>query len=162
MAQTAPERQDDDPTRIPRSIDPLDVKLATGPDGALHLAVTPAASALGVARDAVRAFLRRRAVPEGAVCDVVLSMNEACKNAIRFSGSERSIDVTVAVEHDDVHVVVRDHGVGFEPAPIDITVPPDPIEPGGRGLFLMSCLMDDLRVAHNGGAVVRMRKAVER
>ena len=110
----------------------------------------------------MRAFLRRRAVPEPAVCDVVLSMNEACKNAIRFSGSERSIDVTVAVEHADVHVEVRDHGVGFAPAPIDTAVPPDPLEPHGRGLFLMSCLMDDLRVARNRGAVVRMRKAVER
>ena len=78
------------------------------------------------------------AVPEHAVCDVVMSMNEACKNAIRFSGSERPIDVTVAVEHDDVHVVVRDHGVGFAPAPIDTAVPPDPLEPHGRGLFLMS------------------------
>jgi serine/threonine-protein kinase RsbW len=162
MAQPASERYDDDPTRGPRPVDPPGPGQAAEPDDALRLAVAPAASALGVARDAVRAFLRRRAVPERAVCDVVLSMNEACKNAIRFSGSERSIDVTVAVEHDDVHVEVRDHGVGFAPAPIDTTVSPDVLRPSGRGLFLMACLMDDLRVARNRGAVIRMRKAVER
>lgn len=162
MALTAPERHDDDPARVPRSVDPPDPGQAAELGGALRLAVTPAASALIVARDTVRDFLRRRAVPERAVCDVVLSLNEACKNAIRFSGSERSIDVKVAVEHGNVQVVVRDHGTGFEPAPIDTSVPPDPLELHGRGLFLMSCLMDNLRVARDRGAVVRMRKAVQR
>ena len=129
---------------------------------ALSFAVTPALSALGAARDQARAFLRGFDLPEPAVFDVVLCLEEACKNAIRFSGSDRDIDVTVAVSGHDIDLVVRDHGVGFEPRAVDPAVPPDPLDSQGRGLFLLNCLMDDVRIARDRGAVVRARKAVAR
>ena len=129
---------------------------------ALSLAVTPALSALGPARDQTRTFLRGFDLPEPAVFDVVLCLEEACKNAIRFSGSERDIDVTVAVSKREVDLVVRDHGVGFEPAAIDPAVPPDPLDTSGRGLFLLNSLMDEVRIARDRGAVVTARKAVAR
>ena len=160
MTDPAPQRHDDFPARILRSADPQRPSLPVAPDDTLVLAIVPATSALAEARDAVRAFLRRLVVPEGAVCDVVLSLEEACKNAIRFSGSRCPIDVTVATDATDVSLEVRDHGVGFEPRPIDPAVPPDPLETQGRGLFLMACLMDDVRVACDQGTVVTMRKAV--
>ena len=128
----------------------------------LTLTVSPKASALAVARSRVRAFLRDFDVPDRAVFDVVLTLDEACKNAIRFSGSAREIDVTVAVDVGEIRLEVRDHGVGFEPRVIDVSAPPDPLDPGGRGLFLMSCLMDDLRIARDRGAIVTARKAVAR
>jgi anti-sigma regulatory factor (Ser/Thr protein kinase) len=160
MTEPAPQRHDDFRARILRSVDPQKPNLPAAPDDTLVLAIAPAASALAAARDAVRAFLRRLTVPEGAVCDVVLSLEEACKNAIRFSGSRCPIDVTVAADATDVSLEVRDHGVGFEPRPIDRAVPPDPLEIQGRGLFLMACLMDDVRVAYDRGTVVTMRKAM--
>jgi anti-sigma regulatory factor (Ser/Thr protein kinase) len=129
---------------------------------ALSLAVTPALSALGAAREQARTFLRGFDLPEPAVFDVVLCLEEACKNAIRFSGSDREIDVTVAVSRHEVDLVVRDHGVGFEPRDVDPAVPPDPFETQGRGLFLLNCLMDDVRIARDRGAIVRARKAVAR
>ena len=127
---------------------------------ALSLAVTPMLSALGPAREQARVFLRGFDLPEPAVFDVVLCLEEACKNAIRFSGSERDIDVTVAVSRREVDLVVRDHGVGFEPGEIDRAVPPDPLDTQGRGLFLLNCLMDDVRIARDRGAIVIARKAV--
>lgn len=129
---------------------------------ALRLAVTPALSSLGPAREQARTFLRGFDLPEPAVFDVVLCLEEACKNAIRFSGSERDIDVTVAVGQRAVDLVVRDHGVGFEPRDVDPDMPPDPLETQGRGLFLLHRLMDDVRIARDQGAVVRARKAVVR
>ncbi len=92
--------------------------------------------------------------------DIVLSLEEACKNAIRFSGSARDIDVTVAVTTREVRLVIRDHGVGFHPPAIDISTPPDLSEPRGRGLFLIHCLMDDVRIACDEGVIVTARKAV--
>ncbi len=133
---------------------------------ALSLTVTPVLAALGPAREQARVFLRGFDLPEPAVFDVVLCLEEACKNAIRFSGSERDIDVTVAVSRREVErevdLVVRDHGVGFEPAEIDRAVPPDPLDTQGRGLFLLNCLMDDVRIARDRGAIVIARKAVAR
>ena len=160
MTDSASQRNDDFPARILRSVDPQKPNLPAAPDDTLVLAVVPATSALAAARDAVRVFLRRLTVPEGAVYDIVLSLEEACKNAIRFSGSRRPIDVTIATDATDISLEVRDHGVGFEPRPIDRAVPPDPLEIQGRGLFLMACLMDDVRVACDQGTVVTMRKTV--
>ena len=127
---------------------------------ALHIALTPLASALGPARDSARLFLRGFDVPEQTVFDIVLSLEEACKNAIRFSGSQRDIDVTVAVTSREVRLVIRDHGVGFKPPDIDISATPDLSDPRGRGLFLIHALMDDVRIACDDGAIVTARKSV--
>jgi anti-sigma regulatory factor (Ser/Thr protein kinase) len=126
----------------------------------LHLALTPVASALGPARDSARMFLRGFDVPEATVFDIVLSLEEACKNAIRFSGSQRDIDVTVAVRPREVRLVIRDHGVGFKAPDVDISKTPDLSDPRGRGLFLIHCLMDDVRIACDDGAIVTARKTV--
>lgn len=126
----------------------------------LKLAVNPATSALGGVRGRVRDFLRDLDVPERAVFDVVLTLEEACKNAIRFSGSSRTIDVRVALDASAVRLVVRDHGLGFEPRKVDPSRPPDPMDPQGRGLFLMTCVMDDVRIDSDHGAIVTARKVV--
>ena len=128
----------------------------------LRLEVDPVSSALAAARDSVRAFLRYVEVPENTVFDVVLSFEEACKNAIRFSGSDRAIEVTVALHAGEVRLVIRDHGVGFEPRRIDVSRTPDPFDTQGRGLFLMSCLMDDVQIDCDRGAIVSARKTVTR
>ena len=93
------------------------------------------ASALGAARHRVRTFLCGFGVPDDAVFDVVLSLDEACKNAIRFSKSPRTIDVTVAFDTAAVCLVVRDHGVGFEPPTIDTSNRPTRSAPGVAGSF---------------------------
>jgi len=127
----------------------------------LCLAIDPVASALVGARDLVRSFLRGFDLPEHTVFDVVLSLQEACKNAVRFSGSDRPIEVTVTMRAGEVAFVIRDHGVGFTPRPVDGSTVPDPGDPQGRGLFLMSCLMDDVEISRDRGAVVRARKVVD-
>jgi anti-sigma regulatory factor (Ser/Thr protein kinase) len=139
----------------------VDVSHSSNPTS-LHLTVSPAASALAATRARVRTFLRGSDVPEHVVFDVVLTLDEACKNAIRFSGSARKIDITVALDVNGVCLVVRDHGVGFEPHEIDVSTPPDLLEPRGRGLFLMACLMDDLRIGRDRGAIVTARRTVAR
>jgi anti-sigma regulatory factor (Ser/Thr protein kinase) len=158
--QSAPE-----PAQVQRTLQPA-AELPQGEpvaaERALSLAVSPVTSALAAARDTVRAFLRGFSVPERTVFDVVLSLEEACKNAIRFSGSDCAIDVTVAMHADEVRLVIRDHGVGFEPRHIDVSRPPDPLDPQGRGLFLMSCLMDDVRIDCDQGAIVSASKTVAR
>ena len=137
----------------------MDVSHSSNPTS-LHLTVSPAASALAATRARVRTFLRGSDVPEHVVFDVVLTLEEACKNAIRFSGSDRAIEVTVVVDPREVRLVIRDHGVGFKPRKVDLSRPPDLSDSQGRGLFLIHCLMDDVRVACDQGAIVTARKAV--
>lgn len=164
MAEPIPKRPDGIPERILRSAAEPSRSAPATAKRALSLAISPAASALAGARDRVRAFLRGFDVPEQIVFDVVLSFDEACKNAIRFGGNDREIDVTITVASpgDEISLVVRDHGVGFEPRQIDVSRTPDVLDPQGRGLFLMTCLMDDVRVVCDEGAIVTARKTVAR
>jgi anti-sigma regulatory factor (Ser/Thr protein kinase) len=160
MSEPTPERRAGFPRPATRSAaQPSPTEPVTA-GATLSLAVSPTTAALVTARDRVRAFLRGCDVPERAVFDVVLSVEEACKNAIRFSGSGRDIDVTVAMTDGEVRLVVRDYGVGFEPRRIDVSRPPDTLNSRGRGLFLMTCLMDDLRIVCDHGVILTARKTV--
>ena len=130
----------------------------------LALAVAPRAEALVPMRHDARVFLQGFGVPDSVVSDVVLSLQEACKNAIRFAHSKRDIDVTVAVGADAIQLVVHDHGAGFHPSARTRTpaTPPDPLAQHGRGLFLIGALMDDVQIVRDHGAVVIMRRRLRR
>jgi serine/threonine-protein kinase RsbW len=123
------------------------------------VAATPAA--IAAIADRVRRLLTERQWSQDGVDAVELALREALANAIRHGCRG---DVTQLVrcslscdESDDVLLVVRDPGVGFDPDAV-----PDPcdaanaLNPGGRGILLMRALMDDVQFG-DGGREVRMR-----
>ena len=61
-------------------------------------------------------YLAERAVPATVAADVLLSLQEAAKNALRASGG-RPVDVAVSIENGSVSVCVRDHGRALLRAP---------------------------------------------
>lgn len=115
---------------------------------------------LAGARRQLKAFLAAAGVPSGQAGNLVLSAQEALKNAIRFSRSEAGVDLHVTAGADAVVLVVRDHGVGIHGVPRDPAElrdnPPDPLADSGRGLFLMASLVDDLELRSNHGLEVTM------
>lgn len=117
------------------------------------------AASLPEAREHVRAFLGAWGVPRPVTADVLLCLQEACKNAIRFSGSRYGMKVLVALEPEAVLCVVKDRGVGFDPATLD-RLQSDPLSPSGRGLLLIGALMDEVNLRTNHGVEVRMRKRI--
>lgn len=110
----------------------------------------------------MRTYLAEFSIAADVVDDVVLCLQEACKNSVRYSGATCSIGVAVTVTDSEVRLVVRDHGIGFDGRLLDRTAPPDQWEVQGRGLFLMRTLMDDLTVKADGGAIVTMRRRLGR
>jgi anti-sigma regulatory factor (Ser/Thr protein kinase) len=90
---------------------------------------------------------------------VVLCVQEACKNAIRFSGSPRGIDLSVTLEGGALYTVVRDYGGGFDPSR-QTDEAPDPYRDSGRGLFLIHALMDRVEIFGSAGTEVRMCKVL--
>jgi len=98
----------------------------------------------------------------GAEADIELSLLEAISNAVRHGcehDPERQVEVCVACEANrGVLIVVRDPGAGFDPASI-----PSPVDGerlyarGGRGIFLINQLMDDVHY-RRGGTELWMRK----
>jgi PAS domain S-box-containing protein len=115
---------------------------------------------LARARERIRDYLRLYCTEHDLVDDVVLCVEEACTNAIRHSGSETAMEVSLGFEGGDLVAEVRDHGRGFDVDTFDPRVLPDLLSPGGRGLFLISRLMDKMDLHRDGGLEVRMVKHV--
>jgi serine/threonine-protein kinase RsbW len=111
----------------------------------------PASDARGAAR-----IPRQGGLDESLVEDVVLCVQEACKNAVRHSRCDDEIVVRLALELWAVRVTVRDFGVGM--GPHAEAAAPAPLAETGRGLHIIRCLMDELEVRVNDGTEVRMVK----
>jgi PAS domain S-box-containing protein len=111
-------------------------------------------------RERIRDYLRFQCASRRVVNDVVLCIEEACTNAIRHSGAQSDMDVTLSFDGDQLTAVVTDRGHGFDVSSFDPHVLPDVMKTGGRGLFLIAALVDEVDVAAEGGTRVRMRKQV--
>jgi anti-sigma regulatory factor (Ser/Thr protein kinase) len=96
---------------------------------------------------------------ESWVCDIVVATQEAAANSLKIDGTGRgAVRVTLLIQDDCVWIEVRDSGPGFymteswgRAPSLDAT--------SGRGLYLMSTLMDVLEISsRRRGSRVRMGK----
>ena len=97
----------------------------------------------------------------GREFEIELALNEALVNAIIHGSANdlsKQIQCCVACDHArGMLIVVRDPGPGFDPASI-----PSPIvgmnifATGGRGIYLINQLMDEVRF-EKGGTEIHMR-----
>jgi serine/threonine-protein kinase RsbW len=117
---------------------------------------------LSLARSFVEAVCRAAGFDEQATNAIVLATDEATNNAMRHAHRDRPdarVRIQCLVLAEGIEVRLIDEG-----APFDITAVPnlDPSElrVGGRGVFLMRALMDELssHPHHEGGNTLRMVK----
>jgi len=111
-------------------------------------------------QEALEAF-KELALADRDVFSLKLCLEEALTNAIRH-GSKLDPALSVAVEielgPDKIVMSVRDQGDGFDEARLaDPTRGARAGEPGGRGVFLIKKLMDEVEY-FDGGRGVRMAK----
>jgi anti-sigma regulatory factor (Ser/Thr protein kinase) len=129
----------------------------------LGFEVTPEPSRLTDARERLRDFLHRHCPDARLVAEVVLCVEEACTNVIRHSGDREAMQVALRFDDNELVCRVRDRGRGFDTAGFDPTAVPDPFSSQGRGLFIISRIMDELRLRSDGGLEVEMvKRAVPR
>jgi serine/threonine-protein kinase RsbW len=125
----------------------------------VNLTLPPSSSYLpDLRRSAARTL---EAVDERVLADVLLALDEAVSNAIRH-GSRGGEPVQVSVERDGdwVEMTVRDGG----PTPRLPRLPAEPppvYQTGGRGLWLILQLVDEVRLQRIGGGTrLTMRRRV--
>lgn len=117
---------------------------------------------LAVARAFVEAVCRLGGLDATATNAVVLATNEATSNAIRHAHRNRPeaiVQIRCRYSAEGLEICLLDEG---EPFNLDDVPPLDPAEMriGGRGIFLMRQLMDELtcQTRTDRGNVVRMIK----
>jgi anti-sigma regulatory factor (Ser/Thr protein kinase)/ligand-binding sensor protein len=128
------------------------------PASELRLVLPPDPAKLFNVRARVRTHLQLSPLDPQQIDDVVLAVEEACTNAIRHSGTSEDIELTLSFEGATLFATVRDKGRGFDLSRFDASVAPDLLATGGRGLFLISRLMDEMDLRVHEGLEVRMRK----
>jgi PAS domain S-box-containing protein len=124
----------------------------------LSFRLRPDPARLKRARERMRDYLHGHGVALPAINDIVLAIEEAMTNAVRHSGSTDDLEVALHFEGSDLVAHVRDHGRGFAVASFDADKQPDPLQLGGRGLYLISRLMDNLDLRSDGGLELRAVK----
>ena len=125
--------------------------------------VPPQASHLRRARERIRDYLGQYYDDDDLIHDLVLCIEEAATNAIRHSGADHDIEITLQFDDGRLVATVKDRGRGFDVSSFDPRRTPDPASDHGRGLFIISALTDSLELSLDGGVEVRMaRRATPR
>jgi serine/threonine-protein kinase RsbW len=94
--------------------------------------------------------------------DIEIALREALANAVIHGNHEdtgKQVYVGCRGGTDEVSIVVRDEGQGFNAGDVpDPTAPENIKSSHGRGIYLMKTLMDEVRFERSG-TVVYMRKS---
>jgi len=89
--------------------------------------------------------------------NILVAATEAVNNAIKHGNQfdpEKTVRFTYGQHEDELVIEVKDQGQGF-----DMTNLPDPTDPenllrdGGRGIYLIQCLSDEVRFSDNGSRI---------
>ncbi|MGE0770466.1 MAG: ATP-binding protein [Cyclobacteriaceae bacterium] len=91
--------------------------------------------------------------------NIMIAVTEAVNNAIKHgnkSDSKRNVALTLSLEDSLIKFRVMDEGAGFDYHNLPDPTAPENIEkPGGRGIFLMKHLSDEVEFL-DGGRVVEL------
>src|SRR5687768_12280923 len=94
-----------------------------------------------------------------------VGLTEALSNAMLYGNEEdprKRVRLEVWLEDDRIMVRVTDEGDGFDPGDVpDPTTPNNVLKSGGRGLFLMRQLMDEVHYNERGNAVTMVLRLDE-
>jgi anti-sigma regulatory factor (Ser/Thr protein kinase) len=125
----------------------------------MELSIPASPSRLAELRQTARGYLR--GVSDEVANDVVLALNEAATNAVLYGSSgHQPIQVVVQVHDGWVEASVLDHGPEL-PAGLPAAAGPGELPAGGRGLWLLPRLVDEVRLERvRRGTRVTLRRAI--
>jgi serine/threonine-protein kinase RsbW len=117
---------------------------------------------LGVARDFIESVCDAWRLDLDSGAAIVIAVHEAISNVIRHAHHDRPearVQIDCHLTGDRVEILVLDEGEPFDLAAVP-ELRPSELRIGGRGVFLMRTLMDELTCVRRGerGNILRMVK----
>jgi anti-sigma regulatory factor (Ser/Thr protein kinase) len=116
-------------------------------------------------RKHVRDFLQGLRVDASTTYDILLATDEAAANAVahgQSAGGNGYVRLRCSTEGACVVVAITDEGTGFDPGSVQMHQLPNWTSQGGRGLFLVRELMDEVHIdATPQGTLIEMRRQVD-
>jgi len=116
---------------------------------------------LRLVRQVVEECARTAGFAAQDVHNITVAVGEAVGNVMKHSykgAVDRSFTLVCRSDPDTFEVQIRDEGEPFDLARMKPR-PPDELRVGGRGVFLMRTLMDEIDYSRSDGAnIIRMRK----
>ena len=113
-----------------------------------------------VSNNLVRA-LKEKNIDEDIVFDVHVAFEEALRNAmIHGNKLDPAKKVTVEIElgEKSVTICVEDEGFGFDPGALpDPTLDENLLKEGGRGVYLIKHLMDEVKYESGGKKIIMVK-----
>ncbi|MFH1593539.1 MAG: ATP-binding protein [Candidatus Omnitrophota bacterium] len=107
-----------------------------------------------IVSEEVENFLKSKNANKTAIFDIRLCIEEAVKNAIihgNRSRKDRSVFISYALDGDRFSIEIEDEGKGFNPSKVpDPTQNENLLREGGRGVFLIHKLMDEIKYNDRG------------
>jgi serine/threonine-protein kinase RsbW len=86
--------------------------------------------------------------------NIMIAVTESVNNAIKHGNNcdkNKNVTLTAVYEENRVRFIVEDEGPGFEPEKLPDPTAPENLEKlGGRGIFLMQQLSDEVNFSNNG------------
>ncbi len=123
-------------------------KEASAHEQVVELKIPPLPEFVSVARLTLSGIASRMDFPYENIEDMKVALAEACNNAIqhayRNGQAQRGVMVRFVLHQKQLVMEVEDEGCGFDTGR-DIR-PPEEMQEGGLGLFLIRSLVDELRL----------------
>lgn len=135
-------------------------------DTVFSISLPRRAHTVAMVRDILDALLRRSRLCRGCIDDILLSVSEACTNAIEHGGPNDGYEVETEFAPGWCEIRISHSGRAPDMAALAdrFTSPRTPL-PGlesesGRGILLMRCLMDEVNFRGEPRTTVILRKRV--
>jgi len=109
----------------------------------------------------VEKLLRSRNVSDSDVFDIRLCLEEAIKNSILHGNKgkrDRKVFISYTLKDNTFTAEIEDEGKGFDPSKLpDPTKDENLLREGGRGVFLIQKLMDQVEYKGRGNKVFMVK-----
>src|SRR3954451_1010071 len=117
------------------------------------------AKTVALVRSVAMGSLAQLGVAPDCVDDIRLALSEACSNVIQHAEGEEDYEVILSVEDDECSISVIDTGASIDADTLEREMP-DVASPDGRGVALMTALVDHVKFVNRpeAGMVVHLVK----